>query len=115
MSLSIGVVNVRYLDEPAQPILNFVEDLRLRPSTGIEEYYQDLDVRDEDDPLGDDEMGNEYWEDGGFCEFQRIGMIRRAMGWPIGKNLSISEKALLLDWIANLPWNDDFIMLHLAR
>lgn len=115
MSLSIGVVSVQYLDEPAQPVLGFVEDLRLRPSTGIEEYYQDLDDRDEEDPLGDDESEDEFWEDGGFCEFRRIGLMRRAMGWAINKNLSISERGLLLDWIANLPWNDDFIMLHLAR
>ena len=115
MALSIGVVNVRYLSEPAQPILQFMTALRSLPDTGLDEYYGDLDTRDEDDPLGDDTDDNTYWDDGGFCEFRRIGMIRRATGWAIAKSLTQSERTLLLDWIANLPWNDDYIMLHLAR
>ena len=41
-------------------------------------------------------------------------MIRRATGWAIRENLAQSERALLLDWIANLPWSDDYIMLHLG-
>ena len=115
MGLSIGVVSIRYLDEPAEPMINFMDDLRASPSAGLDEYYRDLDARDEDDPLGDDDEDDEYWDDGGFCEFRRIGMIRRATGWAIRKNLSQSDRALLLEWIGNLPWNDDFVMLHLTR
>lgn len=110
MGLSIGVVNVRYLEQPDRPIFDFMADLRSLPSTGLEEYYRDLDDRDEEDPLG---YEDEWWEDGGFYEFQRTGLIRRASGWAIRHKLTEADKALLLDWIANLPWNDDYIMLHL--
>jgi hypothetical protein len=114
MGLSIGVVNVNYLHEPAQPIFDFMSELRSLPRTGLHEYYRDLENRDEDDPLGCEDDDDEYWDDGGFCEFWRIGMIRRATGWAILENLAQSERALLLDWIANLPWSDDYIMLHLG-
>ncbi len=113
MSLSIGVVNVRYLEEPAQPILQFMADLRSSPTTGLDAYYGDLDARGLADPLGDDRE-DEHWEDGGFCEFRRAGMMRRATGWATEKSLSQSERTLLLDWLANLPWNDDYIILHLG-
>ena len=115
MGLSIGVSSVYYLPEPPQPIYDFMSDLRDHPSTGLHEYYRDLDDRDEDDPLGDDDDDDECWEDGGFCEFRRIGLVRRASGWAIRKRLTETDKALLLDWIANLPWNDDYIMLHLGN
>ena len=114
MGLSIGVVNVYYLHEPAQPIIDFMSELRFISSTGLQEYYQDLEDRDEDDPLGYEDNDDECWNDGGFCEFWRIGIIRRATGWAIRENLTQSERALLLDWIANLPWSDDQIMLHLG-
>ena len=114
MGLSIGVSSVYYLPEPPQPIYAFMSDLRDNHSTGLREYYSDLDSREDDDPLGDYESQDEHWEDGRFCELQRVGMIRRATGWAIVKNLSQSERTLLLDWIANLPWNDDYIMLHLG-
>lgn len=115
MGLSIGVVSVRYLEEPPQPIIDFITDLRTLSSTGLEDYYRDLDDRDEDDPLGDDDDDDECWEDGGFCEFRRIGLVRRASGWAIRKRLTEADKALLLGWIANLSWNDDYIMLHLGH
>lgn len=115
MGLSIGVSNVYYLPEPPQPIYDFMSDLRDRRSTGLHEYYRDLDDRNENDPLGDDHESDECWEDGGFCEFRRIGLVRRASGWAIHQGLIEADKALLLDWIANLPWNDDHVMLHLAN
>ena len=114
MGLSVGIVEVNYLEIIDDAVLRFVSDLRSHSMTGLEEYYCDLDGRDADDPLGSDESQDEYWDDGGFIEFQRIGLIRRAMGWAISKNLADAERVILMDWLANLPWKDDRIMLHLG-
>ena len=104
MSLSIGVVNITYLDQPGQPMYRFMWDLMADPEVG----------------LGADRDENDGWWDGGssgenaFYEFTRDGMLNRASGWADAQTLSDRERSTLLDWVENLPYRDDTIMLHLS-
>ena len=113
MGLDIGVVSIQYLERPEPPMYEFMLDLRLNSMIGLRDYYADSDSRDDADDM-DDGGSDEIWNDGGFCEFTRNGLMKRASGWAIRKNLTPSEKAQLWDWIASLPWRNDFLMLHLG-
>lgn len=113
MGLDIGVVSIEYLAQPEPPMYEFMQDLQLNPMTGLREYYADIDSRDAADDL--DGESDDIWNDGGFCEFSRNGLTKRAGGWAIRKNLTPFETTQLLDWIAKLPWRNDFLMLHLGN
>ena len=113
MGLDIGVVKIEYLERPDQPMYGFMQALRSNSMVGLADYFQDIDRRDADDDLMDD--GDEgVWNDGGFCEFGRNDLTKRAIGWGIRENLPPVERMKLLAWVANLPWQDDFLMLHLG-
>ena len=102
MSLSIGVVNIEYLPQPAEPMYGFMKDLMAEPDTGT-----DMDLFDED-PL---------WETGSegnaFYEMERDQMMRRADGWAVKQGIDAADRATLLQWVDDLPWRGDFLMLHL--
>ena len=104
MGLDIGVVNIEYLDQPGQPMYRFMWDLMANPEVGLG-----------DDPDDDDV----HWDGGGtgesaFYEFTREGLLHRANGWATAQTLSDPERSTLLDWIENLPYRGDNIMLHLG-
>ena len=104
MSLSIGVVNITYLEQPAQPMYRFMWELMADPDVGL-------------GPDREDDDG--YWDGGGggenaFYEFYRDGLINRANGWATTQDLADTERSTLLDWIENLPYRGDSIMLHLS-
>ena len=113
MGLDIGVVKIEYLERPGQPMYGFMQDLQLNPMAGLHECCADSDRRNDADDMNEGES-DEIWNDGGFCEFHRNGLVKRASGWAIRKNLSPLERTQLLDWVANLPWQNDFLMLHLG-
>ncbi len=106
MSLSIGVVNINYLEPPGPPVYRFMWALLENPAVG----------------LGDDRSDevDGYWDGGSgenaFCEFDREGLAARANGWATGQGLSAAERASLLDWVDALPYRVDTgaIMLHLS-
>lgn len=104
MGLDIGVVSIDYLDRPGQPMYRFMWDLMANPELGLG------DDRDDDDG---------HWDGGGtgesaFYEFTREGLLNRANGWATTQTLSDPERSTLLDWIENLPYRGDTIMLHLG-
>ena len=104
MSLSIGVVNITYLEQPGQPMYRFMWDLMADPALGL------------DDSLDDDDW---HWDGGGnggnaFYEFTRDGLLNRANGWATAQNISGGERSAMLEWIENLPYRGDNIMLHLG-
>ena len=113
MGLDIGVVKIEYLERPGQPMYRFMQDLQINRMAGLDEYYDDIDSRDAAGDMDDGES-DEIWNDGRFCEFSRNGLMKRACGWAILKNLTPSERSQLLDWVARLPWQNDFLMLHLG-
>lgn len=102
MGLSIGVVNIQYLPQPAEPMYGFMKDLMADPNTGA-----DMDLFDDDS----------LWEtgDGGnaFYEIEHDQMMRRADGWAVKQRIDAADRATLLQWVDDLPWRGDFIMLHL--
>ena len=103
MGLDVGVVSIDYLDRPGQPMYRFMWELMANPDTGM------------GDTAGDDE----YWDGGGtgesaFYEFTRDGLVNRANGWAAAQNIGDTERSTLLDWIENLPYRGDTIMLHLG-
>ena len=104
MGLDIGVVSIDYLDTPGQPMYRFMGELMADPYVGLG------DALDYDDW---------HWDGGGngesaFYEFTRDGLINRANGWATAQNLSSAELETLVNWIGNLPYRGDTIMLHLG-
>ncbi len=108
MSVSVGVVEFRYLDVPDFPVERFLRDLMIDPNAGMGEN-------------GDDENEDEYWDGGGgyrnaYYELSRGGLVKRANGWAAEEEVGATERATLLNWIENLPYQKsaDTIMLHLS-
>ena len=98
MGLSVGVVNIDYLEEPRPPVSDFLKDLVMNPHLGIE--------------------GGDYWGGGwgenSFLEFQRSELTERASGWCAGKGIDTIGRTALLAWLSGLPWRDGNVMLHLG-
>ena len=104
MGLDIGVVNIEYLERPAQPIYGFLQALMADPNVGMS---------------ADDDMADSCWGDGwannAFYEFYREGLVKQASGWAEARTLDQSDRTKLLDWIDNLPYRGDAVMLHLGN
>ncbi len=103
MGLDVGVVTIEYLERPGQPMYGFLQALMADPDTGTE-----FDPFDYESGWGDG------WEGNAFYEFERDVLLRRADGWAVKKNLDATERATLLQWIDDLPYRGDVIMLHLG-
>ena len=104
MGLDIGVVTIEYLERPGSPMYGFLQDLMVDPDTGTE-----FDPFDYESGWGD------VWEGNAFYEFDRDVLLRRADGWAVQKNLDATERATLLQWIDDLPYRGETIMLHLGN
>ena len=102
MGLDVGVVTIEYSPDPQPPVYGFLYDLLLNPYTGV----------DEDD---DDDIWGDSWTDNGVYEFERVGLTSRAINWANDHAISESEKDDLLSWVADLPWRNDMVTLHLGR
>lgn len=152
MSVSVGVIEVRYLDVPKFPVEPFVRELKLGPISTYGCLRREFDPYDlgfqseselhaamrpgEVNPhyLGPaDEWGEVYedddedwhdfdfewwggnWDSNGMYEFPRDGLEQMGMVWAFKRRLSPADRAFLLDWIANLPFEDDVILLHIGE
>lgn len=102
MGLDIGVVRIEYLDRPGQPMYGFMQDLMANPDTGT-----DMDLFD------DDSVWEATGEGNAFYELEHDQMMRRADGWAVKQGIDAADRATLLQWVDDLPWRGDFIMLHL--
>ena len=103
MSVSVGVMEIRYLQVPGFPVERFLRNLILHSEAGL----------DEDD--------DEYWDGGGgfgnaYYEFTRDGLVKRVGSWVTAQDLDYADRGALLNWIENLPYrgDTDTIMLHLS-
>ncbi len=103
MGLDIGVVKIEYLERPDQPMYGFMQDLMAEPDIGI-----DMDDFDDDFPTWD-----ATGEGNAFYEFERDALLRRADGWAVKKRIDAADRARLLQWVDDLPWRGEIIMLHL--
>jgi hypothetical protein len=92
MGLDVGVVNITYLDRPEEPMYDFLWALA-------------------EGSLGEDWGGG--WEGNALVEYQKENLIRKANDWAESKGLGQQELTQLLQWVEQLPWSGDDIMLHL--
>jgi len=92
VGLDIGVVRVSYLERPSQPVYDFLWNLA---ST----------------VCGADWGGS--WEGNAFVEFTRRHLLSKARRYAREQKLLEDDFAKLLDWIRDLPWDGNTIMLRL--
>ena len=109
MGLDVGVVTIEYMRTPTRIVQDFLFDLSLDPYTGVYD-----DDGDDDRSLYEEWSGR--WENNALCELWRDALLTRASNWANEKVVSVSERYVLMNWVAALPWQDDGrIMLHLER
>ena len=100
MGLDVGVVKTTYLERPGHPIYDFLWDLAVGPEVGVVDG--DVDA---------------HWDGGGpenaFCEIYWDSLVNRANGWAAEQNLNAADRDTLLNWIENLPYKDDPVILQL--
>ncbi len=92
MRLGVGVVKINYLSRPSEPAYGFLQYLAINACAA--------------------EWGG-GWEGNAIFELTRRRML--ALGRLYGKQdgLSQEERKRITEWINELPWDDDTIMLHL--
>ncbi len=100
MGLSVGVVNITYLDEPQPPVSDFLKELAINPDLGI----------DADD--GDYWGGG--WGENTFLEFEQSALIERADNWCTERGIGAGERTALMAWLSSLPSRGGYVMLHLV-
>ena len=114
MGLSVGVVSIEYRHDPPQPVPDFFRSLISDPNIGD---YPDYDDFDDDGDEGEGE-GVGYWcgtmDDIGILDVSRYGLAELAENWCRDGNLDAASQNELLTWIANLPWKDGSVRLHLV-
>ena len=104
MGLDVGVVTIRYLDQPKEPVYEFLNELLNEAAWGL------------DEPQDDEWVWEGAWAGNGLVEFSRDYLERRTSEWADNHGLNASGRAVLADWMSALPWSDDdTIMLHLSR
>ena len=92
MGLDVGVVNITYLERPDEPIYEFLWAM----ASG---------------QLGEDWGGG--WEGNALVEYHRESLTAKANQWADGEGLESQQRTQLLQWIEELPWRGNDIMLHL--
>lgn len=97
MGLSVGVVRIEYLDDPISPVSDFLAALAMNPSAGLNE--------DDDDPS---------WADGGLFECESDDLMYRAVNWCNANQIQPGGRAVLISWVAALPSQNGYVMLHIA-
>ena len=98
MALSVGVVSIEYLEEPKSPVSDFLKHLAMHSSLG----------------LSNGELWAGGWDGNVFLEFERNTLAEGAGLWCNDGGVSDTERAELLAWIADLPAQTDYVMLHIG-
>ncbi len=93
MGLDVGVVQIEYLERPAEPVYGFLWSMA---------EHQD-----------EQEWGG-WWEGSAFVETTQLDMLTRAAVYATEHNLTAENRSDLESWIKDLPWKGDMIMLHLG-
>ena len=104
MGMDVGVVSIEYLARPESPVYDFLFDLMIDPLVGM--------ASGNEGEAGD---WGSSWANNGLYEFSRDVLISRAGNCADRNRTNASGRATLLDWIAQLPWRDETIMLHLGN
>ena len=108
MGMSVGVVTIKYLDEPRKPTRDFLFDLASDVSLG----FSDEEYEEETDDVEPYTWGG-GWGANTLVEFSRSYLDWKAERWATRAGVGAEPKGDVQQWIASLPWNDDMIMLHL--
>ncbi len=108
MGMSVGVVTIKYLDEPGKSVRDFLFHLASDVSLGFDDdEYEATTHDDEHYTWGGGWGGNT------FVEFSWSYLEWRAGRWVDSEDMGAEGKTALEHWIASLPWQDDMVMLHL--
>ncbi len=105
MRLIVGVVTINYFDEPTGVVRDFLVDLTARFDLGD----ADPEYEEEDDYDGD----HYTWCNDGIVEFSRHYLNWKMDKWTDSEGIPVERKAEVQRWIADLPWKNDYVMLHL--
>ena len=108
MGMSVGVVTITYLDESREPVRDFLFHLASDVSLG----FGDEEYEEETDDVEPYTWGGR-WGANTFVEFSRPYLDWKAERWVNRVGVDAEAKGYVQQWVANLPWNDDMIMLHL--
>ena len=100
MGLSVGVVNIDYLEEPPPPVSDFLKELAINPDLGIGK--------------DDDNYWCGGWGGNTFLEFPQSALMARADSWCTDKGISASGQTSIVAWVSNLPWRNGHVLLHLG-
>ena len=100
MSLSVGIVNIDYLEQPPKPVSDFLANLSIEPHSGL--------GNDAEDSWGGD------WTENALFECTQDGLMARARNWCDTQDIEPGGRTALMAWIADLPWRDGRVMLHIG-
>ena len=103
MGLDVGVVSIDYLNVPDQPMYGFMQSLT-----------DDWEIWDIYPQAPEDYIWGTIWEGNAVLEIERVNLLNRAWRWAEQTNRSFTERIDLLNWVDNLPYRGDTIMLHLG-
>lgn len=93
MGLDVGVVSIKYLDRPEQPVYDFL--------------WAVVHGRFDGDWGGS-------WSENVFTEFEKETVFQHADDWARERGLGTREHEVLRRWLEGLPWQDEHIMFHLS-
>ena len=109
MAMDVGVVTINYLERPGTPVRDFLFHLASDVSLGFnDEEYEEETHDDEHYTWGGGWGGNT------FVEFSRPYLDWKANQWVNSQDIGTEAKDAVESWLAELPWTDDIIMLHLG-
>ncbi len=109
MGLDVGVVTIKYLDAPEEPVNKFLLHLARDTSLGgDDEEYEDDTHDDEQYAWGGGNGGN------AFVELSRSYVNWKADQWVKGHSVGAEGRDAIQRWISDLPWKNEMIMLHLG-
>ncbi len=104
--MDVGVVTIEYLEHPEGPVHDFLAALSLDPTLGdCDDEYEERDDFDGEDYV---------WASSNIVEFSRHYLDWRVERWVNGHDIGVSGTSALRNWIDNLPWRNDYIMLHIG-
>lgn len=92
MGLDVGVVSIKYLERPDQPIYDFLWQ--------VAEY--------------DSQNWGEVWDGNAILETTRSWMLNKARKYIRDNRVTKEDADKVVAWVRGLPWVGGTIMLHLG-